>query len=192
MSADGQFGADDEASQRQGLLYALVAYGIWGVAPIYFVWVGFAGPLEILMHRALWSVPLLILLISVTGQWAVARSLSRRELLFLLATALCLSINWLTFIWAIQAQRIADASLGYFANPGVDLVAIVFMFIAGINFALHFAAWQRKSIRHYLTDPEFLFYAFILLLVSLITISVLYFSNVYSGIFESFIKGLFH
>ena len=92
---------------------------------------------------------------------------------------------------AIGGFSTHDASLGYFANPGVDLVAIVFMFIAGINFALHFAAWQRKSIRHYLTDPEFLFYAFILLLVSLITISVLYFSNVYSGIFESFVKGLF-
>ena len=92
---------------------------------------------------------------------------------------------------AIGGFSTHDASLGYFANPGVDLVAIVFMFIAGINFALHFVAWQRKSIRHYLTDPEFLFYAFILLLVSLITISVLYFSNVYSGIFESFVKGLF-
>ena len=157
MSADGQFGADDEASQRQGLLYALVAYGIWGVAPIYFVWVGFAGPLEILMHRALWSVPLLILLISVTRQWAVARGLSRRELLFLLATALCLSINWLTFIWAIQAQRIADASLGYFINPLINILLgwlflrermralqwfAVFVAFAGVSIEL----WLQRSM----------------------------------------------
>ena len=123
MSAASQLGADDnEVSQRQGLLYAFAAYGIWGVAPIYFVWVGFAGPLEILSHRALWSVPLLVLLITATGQWSAARSLSRREVLILLATALCLSTNWLTFIWAIQAQRIADASLGYFINPLINIL----------------------------------------------------------------------
>ena len=63
----------EQRTQRQGLIYAVAAYGIWGVAPIYFVWVGFAAPLEILMHRVLWSVPLLVLLITVTGQWDDAR-----------------------------------------------------------------------------------------------------------------------
>ena len=92
------------------------------MAPIYFVWVGFAAPLEILMHRVLWSIPLLLLLITVSGQWAAARGLSRRELLFLFATALCLSVNWLTFIWVIQAERIADASLGYFINPLINIL----------------------------------------------------------------------
>ena len=118
------FGAleDDAEEQRAGLLYALIAYGIWGVAPMYFVWVGFAAPLEILMHRVLWSVPLLIVLISVTRQWDAALGLSRRELLFLLATALCLSANWFTFIWAIQAERISDASLGYFINPLINVL----------------------------------------------------------------------
>ena len=80
------YAADTEA--RRGLLYALAAYGIWGVAPIYFVWVGFAAPLEILMHRVLWSIPLLLLLITASGQWAAARGLSRRDLLFLLGYCL--------------------------------------------------------------------------------------------------------
>jgi trk system potassium uptake protein TrkH len=71
------------------------------------------------------------------------------------------------------------------------MVAIVFMFIAGINFALHFTAWQRRSGRHYLVDPEFLFYSFILVTVSVITVLVLYFSAVYTGLFESVIKGVF-
>lgn len=74
------------------------------------------------MHRVLWSVPLLTLLIWFSKQWSQVRGLGRRELLFLLATALCLSINWGTFIWAIQAQRIADASLGYFINPLVNVM----------------------------------------------------------------------
>jgi chloramphenicol-sensitive protein RarD len=112
----------EAAQQRKGLLFAVAAYGIWGVAPIYFVWVGFAAPLEILMHRVLWSVPVLVLLITVTGQWTAAWALSRREVALLFVTALCLSANWLTFIWAIQAQRIADASLGYFINPLINIL----------------------------------------------------------------------
>lgn len=114
--------AEAAQQQRRGLLYAVAAYGIWGVAPAYFVWVGFAAPLEILMHRVLWSVPVLVLLITVTGQWTAARALSRREVALLFVTALCLSANWLTFIWAIQAQRIADASLGYFINPLINIL----------------------------------------------------------------------
>ena len=64
----------------------------------------------------------LVLLITVAGHGNDARGLSRRALLFLMATASLLSINWLTFIWAIQAQRIADASLGYFINPLVNVL----------------------------------------------------------------------
>lgn len=110
------------SSERQGLMYAIAAYGFWGMAPMYFVWVNHVPPLEVLMHRVLWSVPLLMLLITATKQWPSVRMLGRREVLFLLVTALCLSINWGTFIWAIQAQRMADASLGYFINPLVNVM----------------------------------------------------------------------
>ena len=110
------------ASERQGLMYAVAAYGFWGMAPMYFVWINYVPPLEVLMHRVLWSVPLLTLLITITKQWAGVWGLGRHEVAFLLVTALCLSINWGTFIWAIQAQRIADASLGYFINPLINVM----------------------------------------------------------------------
>ena len=84
-----------------------------------------------------------------------------------------------------------DASLAYFENSAVDGVAIIFMFIAGINFALHFTAWQRRTGRHYLLDPEFLFYSFILIAVSTVTVFVLYFSEVYVSASESVMKGIF-
>ena len=84
-----------------------------------------------------------------------------------------------------------DASLAYFENSAVDGVAIIFMFIAGINFALHFTAWQRRSGRQYLLDPEFLFYSFILIAVSTVTVFVLYFSEVYVSASESVMKGIF-
>ena len=110
------------ASERQGLIYAVAAYGFWGLAPMYFVWINYVPPLEVLMHRVLWSVPLLTLLITITKQWACIWGLGRSEAAFLLVTALCLSINWGTFIWAIQAQRIADASMGYFINPLINVM----------------------------------------------------------------------
>lgn len=84
-----------------------------------------------------------------------------------------------------------DASLAYFENSAVDGVAIIFMFIAGVNFALHFTAWQRRTGRHYLLDPEFLFYSFILIAVSTVTVFVLYFSQVYVSASESVMKGAF-
>jgi trk system potassium uptake protein TrkH len=92
---------------------------------------------------------------------------------------------------AIGGFSTHDQSMGFFDNSAVELIAIVFMFIAGINFALHFTAWQRRGIKHYLNDPEFLFYSFILCSVSLVTVSVLYFSATYSNAFEAAIKGVF-
>ncbi len=92
---------------------------------------------------------------------------------------------------AIGGFSTHDASLAYFENPAVDGVAIIFMFIAGINFALHFTAWQRRTGRHYLLDPEFLFYSFILIAVSIVTVFVLYFSEVYVSASESVMKGIF-
>lgn len=113
-----QNSATESSSETQkGLLFAVGAYGIWGIAPIYFVWVGFAGPFEILANRIVWAIPLLLLMLGLTKQWAGVWRLTRVQLAILVATAVALSINWLTFIWAIQAEKIAEASLGYYINP---------------------------------------------------------------------------
>ena len=115
--------ADDSFSEtKKGLLFALGAYGVWGIAPIYFVWVGFAGPFEILANRIVWAIPLLLLLLGLTKQWAGVWKLTRSQLIILVATAAALSINWLTFITAIQAEKIAEASLGYYINPLVNVI----------------------------------------------------------------------
>jgi chloramphenicol-sensitive protein RarD len=110
------------AETRKGVLLALGAYGIWGFAPIYFVWVSFAQPLEVLAHRVVWGVPLLGVLLLVSGQWRGITELSRQAVGYLLVSSLFLSINWLTFIYAIQTERIAEASLGYFINPLVNIL----------------------------------------------------------------------
>ena len=89
---------------------------------MYFVWVKFAAPLEVLAHRIVWSVPLLALLITVGRQWPALQALSMRQLRLLAVCAVLLSVNWLTFIFAIHTERIAEAALGYYINPLVSIV----------------------------------------------------------------------
>ena len=104
-----------------GATFALVAMTIWGIAPVYFVIVGFAYPMEILSHRIFWSVPLLCLIISLIGQWGELSRLSFKEYGFLFASSICLAINWLAFIVAISEEKIVETSIGYFINPLISI-----------------------------------------------------------------------
>ena len=74
---------------------------------------------------------------------------------------------------AIGGFSTHDASIGYFDSTAVNLVAILFMFLAGINFSLHFFAWRYVSIRHYLDDPEFRAYTVGLVVLAGIVVAML-------------------
>lgn len=128
--------------------------------------------------KALWYIYLTLTIACAAAYWLVGMDLFD-----------AISHSFTTV--AIGGFSTHDLSLGYFDSAAVDTVAIIFMFIAGINFALHFTAWQRRTIGQYLRDPEFQFYSFILVSLSLLTVLVLYFSNVYDSPFESVIKGVF-
>ncbi len=84
-----------------------------------------------------------------------------------------------------------DASLGFFDNPHIEAVAIVFMVIAGVNFALHFTAWRSRSVRTYWFDAELKTYVTLLLLVTIISSTYLYFANVYPDLWSSLRYGIF-
>jgi len=92
---------------------------------------------------------------------------------------------------AIGGFSTHDASIGYFDSSFVEMVAIVFMFLAGINFSLHFFAWRSNSIRHYLTDPEFRAYALIIVGLLFVVLSGLYLSGEYDSLKETITKGVF-
>ncbi len=128
--------------------------------------------------KALWYIYLTLTVVCALAYWIAGMNLFD-----------AISHSFTTV--AIGGFSTHDQSMGYFDNPAVDMVAIVFMVIAGVNFALHFTAWQRRQLRHYFTDPEFQFYAFILVSVSIVTVSILYFSDTYPSIFESTIKAVF-
>jgi trk system potassium uptake protein TrkH len=92
---------------------------------------------------------------------------------------------------AIGGFSTHDASMAYFDSGIVDCVAIVFMFVAGINFSLHFFAWRYVSIKHYFRDPEFRAYSAILLVLSAIVVVTLFQSRGFGDPGETFINGVF-
>lgn len=110
---------DTAIRTRHGVLFAIAAYTIWGVAPIYFKLLAAVPAVEILSHRIIWSFILVFGLILLTKRFARLRPLlSHRPTMLKLALAtLLLGGNWYLFIWAVNADRILDASLGYYINP---------------------------------------------------------------------------
>jgi chloramphenicol-sensitive protein RarD len=109
---------------RKGILYALGSYILWGFLPIYMKALVGAGPLEILAHRVIWAFLLLGLALTVSRQWTWLWEVlhNRRIVLTFCATALLLSINWLTYIWSVIHNHIVDGTLGYFMTPLVNVL----------------------------------------------------------------------
>lgn len=109
--------------QRDGVLFALGAYGLWGFLAIYFKQLHFALPTEILVHRIIWSflfTGLLILLWrGIPKVKVVIRN--KRYIGWLLISSILIACNWVIFIWAIQNNQMLDASLGYFINPFINI-----------------------------------------------------------------------
>ena len=114
------------SEQRRGLLAALSAFAVWGLSPLYFRTIGSVPPFEIVAHRIVWSVLVLaamLALLPFTGGLARVREAFRQPQLIglLTVTALLTGSNWMVFIWAIDAGRLIEASLGYFINPLVSV-----------------------------------------------------------------------
>jgi trk system potassium uptake protein TrkH len=92
---------------------------------------------------------------------------------------------------AIGGFSTHDLSIGYFDSAAIDLVAVFFMFLAGINFSLHFFAWRYVSVKHYFQDPEFRSYSYMLISLSAVVILILYVYRGYVDAGQTFINGLF-
>jgi len=128
--------------------------------------------------KALWYVYLAFTTLCVLGYWAAGMDFF---------DSLCHAFSTV----AIGGFSTHDLSIGYFNSARIELIAVFFMFLAGINFSLHFYAWRKVQIKHYRQDPEFRAYVFVLCAVSVIVVTSLYVTGTYSNASDSVINGLF-
>lgn len=120
----------DAKQTRQGVLLALAAYLIWGIAPAYFKLIHYVPADEILTHRVIWSFFFMVALVSLGRQWPKVRQVFRtpKKVLGLGLSAVLVGGNWLLFIWAVNNHHMLEASLGYFINPLVNvLLGMIFL-----------------------------------------------------------------
>ena len=111
------------SSLRLGFPAALGAYVIWGSLPLYIRAMNHVGAVELLAHRIIWSVPTAILLIAVAANWRDIRTAFKWEnLKWLALSGVLIGVNWLIYIWAVNAGRTMEASLGYYINPLVNVL----------------------------------------------------------------------
>lgn len=108
---------------RLGFLAALLSYLVWGSLPLYIRAMNHIGALELLAHRILWSVPTAILFIAIAAKWRDVRAaFSGSNIKWLGLSGLLIGANWAIYIWAVNAGRTMEASLGYYINPLVNVL----------------------------------------------------------------------
>jgi trk system potassium uptake protein TrkH len=122
--------------------------------------------------KALWYIYVALTVLCALGYWLAGMSVF---------DAVAHSFSTI----AIGGFSTHDTSIGYFDNPLVEIICMVFMIIAGINFALHFIAWRGRRLDHYLKDSELKFYLLVLAVVAVLTSSELYIAGTYDGPLES-------
>jgi trk system potassium uptake protein TrkH len=128
--------------------------------------------------KALWYVYLGITIVCCLSYWAAGMPFF---------DALCHSFSTV----AIGGFSTHDASIDAFQSPVIEMIAVFFMVVAGINFALHFLAWRDRSVRHYLADPEVVAYVRILVVLCIVSIAYLVWQGTYPTLQETVLKGLF-
>ncbi len=115
---------------RGGLTAAIAAFSLWGFFPAYFYLLRDSTAAEILVHRILWTVPSMAVVITVMKGWGGAAQIfrERNTLLLLTASGLAIGVNWYVFTWALINQKVVSASIGYYINPLMNIALGMFLF----------------------------------------------------------------
>lgn len=126
---------------KKGLWLALATYLLWGVFPIYWKMLQDVPAMQLLGHRIVWSFATLLFVILISRQsHALRAKINGRVLLIYLAAAFLIGINWLTYVWAVNAGFIVETSLGYFINPLLSVL------LGMIILREHIRPWQWLPI----------------------------------------------
>jgi len=116
--------------KRNGIISAIVAYVLWGVLTVYWKFLQTVPAFEIVCHRIVWSFVFVTFLLIWKNRWQWLQQIRERPatLITFLGTSGVLLLNWCTYIWAVNAGHVVDASLGYFINPLVSvLLGVIFL-----------------------------------------------------------------
>jgi chloramphenicol-sensitive protein RarD len=121
-----------ESDEQRGQAAGLICYTLWGLLPLLFHAAARAGasPFEIVAWRAIWSLPLVLLLVILVGRGAGLRALAAepKELRALFVSALLIGFNWTLYVWAVDNGQTISASLGYYINPLMNMLAGALLF----------------------------------------------------------------
>lgn len=104
-----------------GAAYAVGAYGIWGIVPIYWKWLADVPAVELVAPRIVWTAALLVVVLTLSGRAREIAMPERRLLRPVLTAALLIAFNWGIFIHAVQTDQVLATSLGYYINPLVSV-----------------------------------------------------------------------
>jgi len=120
--------AVDRSTNNVGVLCGIGAYLAWGMFPAFFGLLAPAGAVEILAHRVLWTLLLMLLLLAVLGKLGTLRGLSLRTWALVAAASAAIAVNWGTYIYGVTSGRVVETALGYFINPLVSVLFGVLFF----------------------------------------------------------------
>ena len=119
-----------QAGTAKGILLVLIANFIWGIAALYWIQTKPIGPVDVMAHRALWTLPVTFFIVLFFGRLSETLALMRslKFCFWIALAALMLTINWGVYVFAVTNERATEASLGYFMLPLLTVALGVFMF----------------------------------------------------------------
>ncbi len=121
---------------NKGLTLTALGSFWWGViGVIYFKYISFAGPIEVVVHRCVWTSFILILSTFYFSKWGIFFNIitNKKKLIWLFFSGLLIFINWATWIYAVATEKIIDASFGYFIMPILSVYLGYFFYNEKIN-----------------------------------------------------------
>jgi chloramphenicol-sensitive protein RarD len=119
-----------------GVIYAVFAYTLWGILPLYWKLVDSVFSMEILANRIVWAFAFTIVIIGVSRQWEELKCIikNKKQMFYILIASILIAFNWGLYIWAVNSDRIVDASLGYYINPLLAVALGVIIFKEKLSF----------------------------------------------------------
>ncbi len=125
-----------------GVIYAVVAYMLWGILPIYWKLIDSVFAIEILSHRILWAFVFTIVIIAATKEWKALKLImkDKKQMFYIFIASILIAFNWGLYIWAVNSDKIVDASLGYYINPLFAVAFGMLIFKEKLNY------WQAGAL----------------------------------------------